>query len=418
MSLGRTHRGTAGFNSAVVSDSELLYDVITIAKNGDIYPITPSARGVAEAGRHGRHVWDTWDANYSKCSVKLKVGGSFYTFTNTYIGGPFANKTDLFIWINNNLPNSAGFVIGHAKIEIFDYISSEIPSISKVYGYNYLFCSLAGRGLHKSGSVKTGIEGSSVWLDIFEDLTDNWRQEGILPHTVTSAMLTSDSVNNLKLFWLPANKRNLYGLPKINGQISLSDIIPSDYRKWWNFNTDISRNQVIGDAYQHNLVALTYIIGYNDTSYEINNNPKDRFYTDNNAICCAYLVQHANNTDDYAIYIKPNGISSIIVDWFDLDTYRLEVIAFNKDKQYWIKPINILKSQEDQDFYGNRSMVNKSWLIMDNLHAQKNAGFVTPRSYKFRLRNLSTNKIGSLSKGCIKPVLNKTGSQMKWIVSN
>lgn len=398
---------------------EINYDAITIARWGDDYPISQN-RGSTMGSRQGRYLWETWDANYSKCKVRLTVGGQYWEGGITHEGGPFATKNTLYVWINSLIPNNGSSVIGHARIEVYDEMG-DVPALQKIYGYNNLFAAFAGAGNQKRSLTKTAIEGGNWLWDMFTALTTYFKdEEGLLDNITTGATIMADNSNNKKIYWLPANRRNLYGLPKVGNAISLSETIPTDFRKWWNETTVNSANQVPGDSGGHTIAGRVFLVMYPNQSWSVENYGSSTidWFGGTQEIVEIYLIKHFANDGRFAFFVKPVGIDVALVDWFDQETYSLEAVGFNKDRQMRLKNITTYADTGRSDFYGDRTVVPKGgWVFYDSISLMSNTGFVVPRKIKFRLRRLSDNKVGPLTTASIKPILNTTGAKMKWIVS-
>ena len=426
---GLTEYGVKNYVDAMVANvsgtggggttEEINYDAITIARWGEDYPLTQT-RGDAQAVRQGRYLWDNWDAHYSKCNVRLTVNGQYWYAGSTYEAGPFATKDTLYTWVNSVIPNNGSSVIGHARIEIYDELG-DVPALQKVYGYNNLFAAFAGAGNQKRGAVKTAVEGGNWLWDMFTALTTYFKdEEGLLDNVTTGATIQADNPNNRKIFWLPASKRNLYGLPKVGNYITLSDTVPADFRKWWNETTVASVNQVTGDAGGHVIAGRVFVVMNSAQSWQVLNYDDSDidWFGGTQSIVEIYLIKHYADDGRFAFFAKPVGIDTVLVDWFDQDTYRLEAIAFNKDRQPNLRHVSTSQSTGRSDFYGDRTVVLKNgWLFDDSKSLMSNTGFVIPRKVGFRLRRLSDNKVGPLTTARIKPIVNTTGAKMKWIVS-
>jgi len=402
----------------------IYYDTFTVGKSGDSYPLTndENSTGKRMSDRQGMDIWDNWNLCYSKCKVKLTVGGILYTGGDTYIGGPFENKDSLYIWINSLVPNDGLNISGHARIEIFDEIG-DVPQLQKVYGYNNFFYGFAGCGNSRKSSTKTAMYGRSWLWDMFTDLTTHFvNATGALIAPISGNTIESENDNNKKIYWLPANKRNLYGLPVIGHPIRLAETVPLDFRKWWNENTSISVDQIEADAGGHDLVERAVVAMHYDTqTWEIMeiNSVQDNYWTDNIDVDLVnvYLVKHSSLDGRFAFYVKPIGIGHILVDWFDQNKYRLEVIGFNKDKQPRLKPIITQQSSYESDFFGDRTVIPKSsWAFGDGLNQTRNCGSVLPRKVKFRLRRLTDNKVGPLTSATVKLIRHTIGARSKWVV--
>ena len=411
---------TSGSSSA--GTKVVPYDAFTVAAPPDVYPLQQDT-GRNMSARYARHVWDNWDTVYDKCKVQLICETG-----DEYEAGPFATKDALYVWLNTVVPNDGVDITHTSLLRVYDEIAGDVPVIQKMYGVNTLYSNLVGARNTRSSAIKTASAGPYMWLDVFEDLTEYYVNSGDISSVVTRADLEADNLNytgegigSNKLFWVGANKRNLYGLPKENSTVELNVSVPPDYRKFWNITTTSSVDQSTSDAGSYTLLSPCYMAYVESTkSWEIKDpsSPTDvkyfYDYSEDIPTVIIYLIKHRNDANKFAFYVKPVGINTIYVDYYDATKYRLEAVGFNKDRQVRIKNVPII----DQDLYGDRTRVEKpGWIISDNNSKTSNVGAVLPKSIKFRLRRLSDNKVGGYSLGTIKPVVRTRGAYVKWLVT-
>ena len=403
-------------SSGSISEKEILYDSFLIAYSMNNYPITQDV-GSRYSARQARHVWDEWDTNYNQCKVRMigQTNGIIST------GGPFNNKTDLYNWINSVIPNNGSQVTDNVHIQIYDIISGDVPGIQKVYGINSLYLRIVGSRNGKKSSIRTAFltKDNAGVKNIIMLLSEYFTNEAILPFPISSAQYDANGENSKRVLWISGNKRNIYGLPRVNDYITLSNTIPPDPRHWWDFDNISSTVQNTLDAGGHLIQSMCYLVDYGGT-YECVSKAQITShmysYTDI-PIVAVYLIKHASNPDAWAFYMKPVGINTVYVDWFDQNLYRLESVGFNKDRQIRLKYCPCQVGQVYNDFIGDRTQVKKdTWIFNDNLSHMTNTGFVTPRKIKFRLRRLSDGKLGPLSHATIKPILRTRNAYLKWMV--
>lgn len=408
-----------------VVHQEVVYDAFIVASYEEDYPIDQNT-GNNSAARYAPFLWNNWDTSYSDCKVRLFTNGNGMDFNGPiFTGEKFATRADLYTWINSVIPNDGSVTSGYARLEVYDEISN-VPQLQKIYGYNNLFNAFCGSRNSRKSSTKTAIAGDDYLYDIFEDLTTHFNNEGDLSNTVTSVAIQAEALDNKRLFWIPTTKRNLFGLPQIGQPIRLSSQVPVDKRKWWNDTTGVSRDQNTGsDEDAHPTAALCYVT-YNNSSDTWVVRGRNEFFLarednlgkSNTSTVVVYLVKHSSSNGDYAFFVKPLGIDRVLVDWFDTNKYQVEVVATNSDRQPRIKPVPLANDVSmGRDAVGDRTTLKRSdWMFDDGLNIMRTVMSVKPRSYKFRLRRLSDNKIGPLTSATIVPVMKTTAAKIKWIV--
>lgn len=310
-----------------------------------------------------------------------------------------------------------------------DEVANDIPRIQKMYGVNTLYANLVGDRNTTSSRVKTARYGNNMWLDIFEALTTYYVGTGHLDRVVTVSDLETDDLNYAgegigtnKLFWVGANKRNLYSIPKVGSHIALSGVVPPDYRKFWDTVSSSSVDQTSVDEGSYELLSPCYVTYDERTkSWEVlSSYPMEQlnFMAQtlvDTVLVIVFLVKHFNAPNKFAFYVKPVGVNRVYVDYFSRNKYQLEAVGLNRDSQFIVKPITVTESM--QDLHGGRTELTKvQWVIYDFDTKADNAGDVVPKFVKFRLRRPSDNKIGNLSTGTIKMILRTSGAFMRWLV--
>jgi len=406
-----------------IVEQEVVYDAFMVSDFGESYPLSQTT-GRNSSYHFAPFVWDNWSTSYSKCKVRLYTNGDSADFNGTiFEGSNFDTINDLYTWINAVVPNNGSEVTGYTRLEVYDE-TSNVPQLQKIYGYNNLFNGLCGSRNSLKSSTKTADIDCDFLFSMMEDIISYFVNTGNLGNTVTSATIQSEAADNNKLMWMPANKRNLFGLPRVGQNIHLSSTVPLDNRKWWNDTTLSSRSQASGDADNHPIINRCYVT-YNN----VNNTWVIRHYSEffaarednlgmsNTSTVVVYLVQHVSANDDYAFFVKPLGIDRVLVDWFDTSKYRLEVVATNSNRQPRIKPVPLANDIINRDTVGDRSVLKRDdWMFDDGLNIMRTVMSVKPRKYKFRLRRLSDNKVGPLTSASIVPVMKTTSARVKWIV--
>jgi len=313
--------------------------------------------------------------------------------------------------------------------DISTEVSGDIPKIQKMYGVNTLYTNLVGDRNAKSSSVKTATSGDSMWLDIFEALTDYYTSTGELSKGVTRSELEADNLNytgdgigSNKLFWVGANKRNLYGVPKTGSCLELSCVVPPDYRKFWDIVSMSSVDQIARDEGAYELLSPCYII-YDGLSkswevlspYLIDDFDFMAKNSINTALVIVFLVKHFSDSNKFAFYIKPIGVNKVYMDYFSRSEYQLEAVGFNNDRQFRVKPITV--TEFIQDLHGERTGLTKSqWMIYDSDPKTDNVSNIVSKYIKFRLRRISDDNIGNLSVGTIKMIPRTSGAFIKCLV--
>ncbi len=404
--------------------TEIPIDSLPICLDGQSYPI-PQSRGFNYASRHSRHVWETWETNYSRCRVKLtcETSGTIYTSPST----GFANKADLFTWINSVVPNNGSDVTDTTILSIYDEQSGDVPCIQKVRGVNssYLGLTNARSGLKSTTKTAFSTREPDTTRSKIIAASEHFVNKGSLSTPITITQYDTAGEISKNVMWVPSRKRNLYGLPKLNSKIFLPDIVlPSPTRHWWSMSTNEPVIQTVADNDYHNLEDFCFITrvgsgtinAFRPDSVDIRTH---LFEKSDMSILAVYLIKHSSDSNRYAFFAKPVGIDMIYVDWFDQSKYRLEAIATAKNRQPQLRYIPCYTSDSfDTDLFEDRTRVKKSVWMWDDFRPSQiqNVGFLKPRVIRFRLRRLSDNRVGPLSKAIIKPMVRTTNCLFKWMV--
>jgi hypothetical protein len=114
-----------------------------------------------------------------------------------------------------------------------------------------------------------------------------------------------------------------------------------------------------------------------------------------------------------AIYVKPVGIDSVHIDYFDTSKYQLESIGMRKGRSPEI--IRVFPGPSDISMKRNAYRIRRDQWNM--WHREILAfGSTPPYSVKFRLRDLRTNKVGPFSSGTIVPIMNTRYKRIHYMV--
>jgi len=203
----------------------------------------------------------------------------------------------------------------HKVLNVFEDVDATIPPLRKMYGVNYLYADLVGMDRVVSSSTKTCKPGKVVG-DVISLAVEYF---GLGPIPI------SDQTN--RLLWVGANKRHLYSIPRLGGNIYLSPVVPDDYRMFWDDGLVKQEDSDVGD---YELVGAGFIVlnksnnayGMVPLNYNIN-------WLDNNiSVIILYLIRSGNRI---AFYVKPIGIDLVCIQSYNTNVYVLEEVMFRKD---------------------------------------------------------------------------------------
>ncbi len=401
---------------------EFTHDRFIVGFELDSYPLTTS-RGYSYSARNARHIWNNWDTHYSKCRVRLECDTTRQTFTSPITG--FATKTELYTWINSVVPNNGSQITENVALTIFDDEVGDIPSIQKIRGCNMTYIGLTSSKKWRKSETRTAsaTRDSAGTRELIIEASQFFVNKGLISEPITTTQYNSGGDNSKRVIWFSGRKNNLFGLPKIGSNITLPDQVTLDNRCWWDMSTDAPVSQVVTDTGGHILQDFCYVCRTFQGNIEaVRSDSIDMrsklFQQSDESIIVVYLVRNSVDSNKYALFAKPLGIDLVYVDWFDQTKYRLEAIGSTKERQSQLRYLPCSTGTRNSDLIGDRSAVYKStWMWNDMTPSQvNNAGFLKPRSIRFRLRRLSDNRVGSLSKASIKPVFRTTNALFKWMV--
>jgi hypothetical protein len=345
----------------------------------------------------------------------------------------FNSLTELVQFKNNNVANNGSYFTHNVIFKPYDLMDPGLPTIDKLYGMNRLFAAFRGRRGYRAGDPHGG------------NMADDFNKGGEIMHAMFEhhfptygAYLTPVDFRNgnaKKMIWLPRGGRNLYGLPKNNSIISLGAGAAGG--RWMGCqNWEGPNNLNLTSNTVYDLTDMKILVWRNGTtattgSYTIYNprldkdrkNLRQTVLKDEISTAIAfYKVTGRDQTEgdkDIAIYVKPLGVDSVYINYFDTDVYDVECVYSAKDTQkarvVKVDPADIERASANIDQMG---IPKKYWT--DNSNPQytkyKSSGYLRPPVVSFRLRNKVTNKISRLSRASIKAYITNGLTPVRWDV--
>lgn len=408
----RITQGRVGFSSRAVNrpqineDFRIFYE--TIPPGTDTRPTNTGVYGPILA-KYAPTLAENWFPNNSV----YWQADNFSTGTQTD-RLTFNSISDLVTYKNENIAVDQFNNFETVAFRAYDDIDNQLPVISKVYGMNRFYSGLKGKNSYKSGAPS------------LENLnTDNWQESASLLQqmfnhfnsTLAPFADTSDfhTQNGLRTFWTTRNHLKMYDFPPTG--ISFTLEIDSGRRRTSNENWEglgsFGANQ--NDTYSYTNQAFVSYNG-NDTNGSISiidvasagdeRNVRNRYLNDTNtSMIVMYDVRSTNlavGDRKFAIYLKPYGVDTIYINWFDQTRYDLEVCYYfeNLQKTYFRRVTNLIRIDPNGDTIG---VPKDQWMPQTSSHNQAtlNGGQFKPPQILFRLRSKATRKVSRFSQAAL-----------------
>jgi len=405
-------------------DIEICYDTWCVAFANESYPVSEST-SASFISRHAPDIARNWE-HYTRCLARLTASDGT-TIESTH---GFADHGELISWVNSVIPNSGGYVLnGPYTVTFFDRVNGDVPQLQKVYGVNELYASVFRPFKYRASVRKTAIDShnSELCKEIIVQGSSHFYSRGKIPCAISSSDYETIGYQMQKMLWCGANKRNLYGLPLIGTRIYFEHgVSNSDPRFWWDCSSK-SLVQVDLSSNSHPFEDFAYvryvpgspgnvsIVGRED-AWTV----AQYVYGQPVSIGVLYLVKCTGDSNRFAFYLKPLGIDRVYVDYFDTSKYRLEAVSLWKNHQPLVRVISVPTDIQHQDQINDFSLVSKTqWLSThgsNGITKFTSLGSFIPPKVKFRLRRLSDNKVGPLTRAGVTPEIRTRNSLIKWVV--
>lgn len=322
---------------------------------------------------------------------------------NSSMTRQFDNVNGLVGTISNIASESGGFFQQEVKLRVYNYIDNEIPTISRIGGYNSWYSALCttsrfqrsyslhhAKDLHPSG-------GNYAYYREF--IIDAWQN-------LFGINITTDYDANPELWqrtvWIQPDKhKKLYNLPKAQSNATIQLSSPSE-----RYIVDITTGSPytpVPPVGVNNLLFDNRMSVYMDNSTSISsynaqwtNYPKSTLRSRAYSSLMCYSVSDGNYR---SIYIKPlGGIDTFQFPKFDSNIYRLEAVFDRIGKRSRWKIIDVPTGTGSEN-YSSRIRRDQLWAggkrtgASTKSHAFPHNGW----DIRFYLRNLETNLVSSLS---------------------
>lgn len=376
------------------SSFSMVYDSLSI---GIQYPLTISSFDKINQ-KHAPNIISNW-SDYAQCKFYVNSNGTEYRDLT------FSTKDALVTWVNDNIPHTTDF--GNVIIKVYDTTNIDIPIISKMYGVNRLYSGLVGSGNSRNGSINNCGNIKSTWISGHKMLRDMFVDQFSWSNFLDTSSFMEDK--GAYACWTSRNSKKKYYLPKssivlkgnggdrriaCNNFESFQPVTSSDEYTLSNPKVLTCTNFTNGTYSIYNPFGSGSRSSLNFVTFGSNLTSSVVFF----GLSCV-LNESENNC---AIFIKPLGIDSVVIDYIDFSKYTLEAILVNRLRQkYTIKKID-QSSITRSDYSSNNMTISKeSWVFSPFIgntvssDSFKRNG-VTSWEVYFRLRD-SQGDVGSLS---------------------
>lgn len=350
--------------------------------------------------------WDSYWGSRVKVSIENQTDGI------TYDDLQFNTLDDVVTWKDAHSVGNTQTII----MRPYEEIDQSIPVMTKMFGMNRFLAGGKGKRNYTSGKRSTA-KFSSNMEGIF----------AVIANQMMGSAFTGFEPNFLDIIWFGRNTKNKY----IKAPFADSEYYSMD------LNEGAQDRHVWDSAVNNTAIALAKAEEYKNTSYnymyyglDLNWNLSrlgNSWHKSSKAVIKGYSVvivaelRGQTSSNQRVVVMKPVGIDQIIVDYVDFNTYELEFLYFNNDKQSFVD-IKTFTSQADfssTDFDpdGGKMRINSlEWIngssfsqnmMTRSANGRNSLGFDT---VYLRLRNKATGAVGNLSYAYIE--FEKIGNKM------
>lgn len=343
---------------------KIYYETINIGDAGwNPYPFTADIFNIAKA----RQAPSLSADNISLVQWEITSAGG-----QQYKGIQFESINALVDFCNNNLDHGINSFDHPFKLKCYDQIDKSIPKIEKVYGWNRIYAALRsgdGYGQYKSYARINGLSGfaqtaqQSRWDSINTTGASNWVVDAFAQFARFPDISGYNNADRLKdAIWFQSCAANLYSHIKPNNSFTSSKHMvdtPLGKRKIYNNNTGTVDNAEEysysagigpdGSGGSETLLPLVCAVG---ADQDIANN-WEWFNLGEETLAVSLLHSERSHLMVYPIFSsriaaglfaimpKPLGIDTVAINYYNLDTYQIEAVYRNVDRNITFKPVTI-----------------------------------------------------------------------------
>ncbi|RLC87094.1 MAG: hypothetical protein DRJ03_06945 [Chloroflexi bacterium] len=400
----------------------------------------------ASAGyRNGRYPYDTGQFNQTNASSAPRLVSNWSQFEdcffdienysqNTTSTHSFPLKQDYVDWKNANMSHSGSpdhFEDEHC-LKAYDVVDGNIPVVDRVYGMNNAYSGAKG-GKYKGFPNHMGHNGSFAQAVMYAVWANWWPALAGVGFTIADF---GGGQQGRHACWTSSNSNKLYSMPKV-GEIVTVGGTPggSSNRQSGNENWEGWNDVDQGDNRLTIVNRLFVLINESASTWQFCS-----YATNEDAkIINGHLLDGSNNTAftvfqlvgpgptgdrQIATLWKPMGIDRIWLPYFDNTKYEMELVYQNDvDAQpFMFRKVNWseFNSGSGSSPHPNSGMFlrKSNWIPVNTRYLYNLWHVGTANKFKiyFRLRDLTTRKVGKLSAAHIDLRIGETNAPTKLIV--
>ena len=395
------------------STDRLVYTEIPLAHYGTSVPFTEVdvSKGFAKyqsdmfvSGQDNPGGWRySFDDLLKYCKVELNVfePNRSVLIKSKDIGIPKDASTIANEVVHLGEP-SGGVLTKEVHATFYNDVSTDVPIVSKISGYNALYFSILG-GTRNTKYYSVGDSPNDLDFPFMRQLVIGaWQQ---IYGIDVSAAYDANPVNMQRTIWVQSNtKRNKYAIP------SAGAIIFSGAHGSARYHRDITGNQ--SDPPSQTPQFINFVISGHYTTAVINTNSLSgvSFESEsstklsmNSGGAKSFVILMGIEYGNYrAIYMKPlGGIDTFMVPKYDMDRYRLEGVSNIDGKRSRFRIFDVKRTPDDStgtNTYCER--IRRDQLELAGSGPSSMKYFDTPTNgwnIRFYFRDLLTNKVSRIS---------------------
>lgn len=291
---------------------------------GNIFP--------AQVERQFVHFWAHHNY-YADCFIdvfEIEDGGVVH---NEWLEQKFADSTAFMAFVRANFsetPWNPNTPLYNCYIRVYDIIDPEIPKLDKIYGNNTFYSMLKGKSRYKR-TVYT-VDGNIC----------NWSQLGPWFEDLCNANIGfgpghSYSLGDEKALWFSRTQTKMYGMPPSGFSC---DIAVNGGRRIWNWGasdfdpipvvTGYHNSPISGDPLLFCNLSLANWSSFWEFHNGVSTSFLQQMMSHEYSTLALYALQSNADSNHRAILIKPYGIDTVGLNWFNMSDYDLYIFHNRK----------------------------------------------------------------------------------------
>lgn len=388
------------------------YGRINATRDGASYPLTVGKLIINNQTDGARYILEDFDAAYNFCKADiLYTPGNMSGLPVEIRGIGFHSVVEMVAWINHNVPNLAAQFTHSCRIIIYDEVDETIPPIRRVYGKNTRMASMRRTQYYTDANYAFANGDRYGFMAVY--LQKVWG------HLYGNQQLNPGGTgawndDDFGCFWLGRSRKSFYTCPSPGLlSIELGLAVPGYLGRRMRRTVDGARVAASNETWTVDPASdTTYVLDTKSDSantyfYDIYKGPILTYWTEDKTLMVAYPMR--NGAGDRGVYMKPLGIDSLYLNWWDQTRYRLETVCSRGENETYQR-LHVVDTSAAYDSPNQDSIgpIENGPLYAAACDPRKfSHRRYRPADIYFQLRDLRTNRVSAVAAPYIQWIMHR-----------